>query len=100
VAFDVTTGSQTADPDPRELAPESLLRAGEAFFKTANRPYMKGIDLVQQGFALVDVTPEECIVQFRGVDTFDPDAQAFTFARFRVTNGSRVMEVLPVDEDA
>jgi alkaline phosphatase D len=100
VAFDFTTGSQTADPDPRELAPESLLRAAETFFKSANRPYMKGIDLLYQGFALVDVTPEECIVHFRGVDTFDPDAQAFTFARFRVANGSRVLEVLPVEEDA
>ncbi len=97
-AFDFTTGSQTADPDPRELAPEGILRATEIFFLRANQPYMKWIDLFYQGYALVDVTPEECIVRFRGVDTFDPDAEAFTFAKFRVANGSRVLEVLPVDD--
>jgi alkaline phosphatase D len=97
-AFDFTTGSQTADPDPREIAPEALLRDGETFFLLNNRPYMKWVDLVYQGFALVDVTPEECVVTFRGVDTFDPDAQAFTFAKFRVASGSRVLEVLPVDD--
>ena len=99
-AFDFTTGSQTADPDPRELATEGILRATETFFLRANRPYMKWIDLVSQGYALVDVTPDECIVRFRGVDTFDPDAEAITFAKFRVGNGSRVLEVLPLDEEA
>lgn len=98
-AFDFTTGSQTADPDPRTLAPESILRATETFFLRENRPYMKWIDLFYQGYALVDVTPEECIVRFRGVDTFDPDAEAFTFAKFRVANGSRVLEVLPTDDE-
>lgn len=96
-AFDFTTGSQTADPDPRELAGEAILRAAEIAFLRENRPYMKSMDLVYQGFALVDVTPEECIVRFRGVDTFDENAEAFTFAKFRVANGSRVMEVLDPD---
>jgi alkaline phosphatase D len=98
-AFDFTTGSQTADPDPREIAPEALLRDGETFFLLNNRPYMKAVDLVAQGFALVDVTPEECIVRFRGVDTFDPDAQAVTIAKFRVASGSRTLEVLPLDDE-
>ena len=98
-AFDFTSGSQTADPDPRELAGEAILRAAEIAFKRENQPYMKWIDLVYQGFTLVDLTPEECIVRFRGVDTFDPDAEAFTFAKFRVANGSRTMEVLDPDED-
>ncbi|RIL08173.1 MAG: hypothetical protein DCC71_00015 [Proteobacteria bacterium] len=97
VAFDFTTGSQTADPDPRELAPETILRAAEIAFLRANRPFMKWVDLVYQGFALVDVTPEECVVRFRGVDTFDPNAEAFTFAKFRVASGSRVLEVLEPD---
>ena len=97
-AFDFSTGAQTADPDPRTLASEGLLRAAEIAFLRENRPYMKWIDLVYQGFALVDLTPEECIVRFRGVDTFDPDAEAFTFAKFRVANGSRIMEVLDPDE--
>jgi alkaline phosphatase D len=98
-AFDFTTGSQTADPDPREIAGEAILRAAEIAFKRENQPYMKWIDLVYQGFVLVDVTPEECIVRFRGVDTFDENAEAFTFAKFRVANGSRVLEVLPLDAE-
>jgi alkaline phosphatase D len=98
--FDFTTGSQTADPDPRELAGEEILRAAEISFLRENRPYMKWMDLLYQGFALVDVTPAECIVRFRGVDTFDPDAAAFTFAKFRVANGSTTLEVLdPTDDD-
>jgi len=97
--FDFTTGSQTADPDPRSLAGEAILRAAEIAFLRENRPYMKWLDLVYQGFALVDVTPEECIVRFRGVDTFDANAEAFTFAKFRVATGSRVMEVLPLDDE-
>ena len=98
-AFDFTTGSQTADPDPRELAPEGVLHATGQFFLRENRPYMKAIDLFYQGYATVDVTPEECIVRFRGVDTFDPDAEAITFGKYRVANGSRVLEVLPVDDE-
>jgi hypothetical protein len=38
-------------------------------------------------------------VRFRGVDTFDPDAEAFTFAKFRIANGSRVLEVLATDDE-
>jgi alkaline phosphatase D len=57
---------------------------------------MKGIDLVEQGYVVVDVTPEEMIVEFRGIDTFDPDAEAYTFARYRVVKGANAMEVLPV----
>ena len=94
VAFDFVTGSQTADPDPRTRAPEFLWRAIEQGFLTANAPYMKYTDLLEQGFAVVDATPDECIVSFRAVDTFDPNAAARTIARFRVRSGSRQLEVL------
>ena len=43
---------------------------------------------------LVDVTPEETTAQFRGLDTFDPNAEASTFARFRVVEGRPGIEVL------
>ncbi len=98
-AFDFTTGSQTADPDPRTLAPVGLLRATEQQFLNENDPYMRFVDLVAQGYAVVDLTPEECVVRFRGIDTFDPDATAFTTGLFRVASGSRSLEVLPVPED-
>ena len=46
------------------------------------------IDLVP-----VDVTPDEMVVEFRVLDTFDPDAEARTAARFRILNGGRSMDV-------
>ena len=55
---------------------------------------MKYMNIVNQGYALVDVTPEETVVDFRAIDTFDPNAQPFTVARFRVVSGSRTMERL------
>jgi len=94
-AFDFVTGSLTADPDPRTIAPLDLLRTAETLFKLNNAPYMKHIDLVEQGYAIVEVTPEETRCEFRGIDTFDPDAEPYTFARFRVVRGSRTLEVLP-----
>jgi alkaline phosphatase D len=94
-AFDFVTGSLTADPDPRTLAPVETLRTAELLFKFNNSPYMKHIDLVEQGYAIVEVTPEETTCEFRGIDTFDPDAVPYTFARFRVARGSRTLEVLP-----
>jgi alkaline phosphatase D len=93
-AVEFVTGSLTADPDPRTIAPEELLHVAEQLMLGSNTPYMKQIDLLNQGYALVDVTPEETIVQFRVLDTFNPDAEASTFARFRVVAGRPGIEVL------
>jgi alkaline phosphatase D len=93
-AMEFVTGSLTADPDPRTIAAEELLHVAESIMMTANTPYLKLIDLLNQGYTLVDVTPEEVIVEFRVLDTFDPDAQASTFARFRVVAGRPGIEVL------
>ena len=93
-AMEFVTGSLTADPDPRTIAAEELLHVAESIMMTANTPYLKLIDLLNQGYTLVDVTPEEVIVEFRVLDTFDPNAQASTFARFRVVAGRPGIEVL------
>ncbi len=61
----------------------------------ANTPYLKHVDLLRQGYAIVDITPEETLVEFRGIDTLDPEAEASTFARFRVVAGRPGIEVLP-----
>lgn len=86
-AMEFVTGSLTADPDPRTIAPEELLHAAEAIMLQANAPYLKQIDLLNQGYAVVDITPEEAICEFRVLDTFDADATASTFARFRIVAG-------------
>ena len=93
-AVEFNTGSLTADPDPRTIAPEELLHLAEQIMLGANTPYLKVVDLLHQGYTLVDVTPEETLVEFRGIDTFDPNAEAITFARFRVVAGQPGIEVL------
>ncbi|MFN8640178.1 MAG: alkaline phosphatase D family protein [Candidatus Binatia bacterium] len=93
-AMEFVTGSLTADPDPRTIAPEELLHVAEQIMLQANTPYLKQVDLLNQGYALVDVTPEETVVQFRVLDTYDPDAEAVSFARFRVVAGRPGIEVL------
>lgn len=95
--FDFVTGSQTADPDPRTLASEDLLRAAASVMVQQNAPYMKDVNLLEQGYIRVELTPEECLVSYRYVNTFDPDARARTGIRFRVASGSRSIEVLPGD---
>lgn len=94
-AMEFVTGSLTADPDPRTIASEDLLHVAEQLMMVANAPYLKQIDLLNQGYAVVDLTPEEAIVEFRVLDTFDPNAEASTFARFRVVAGVPGIEVLP-----
>lgn len=94
-AVEFVTGSLTADPDPREIAPEELLHAAEAIMLQANFPYLKQVDLLNQGYAVVDLTPEEAIVDFRVIDTYDPDARPWTFARFSVRAGRPGLVVVP-----
>jgi alkaline phosphatase D len=93
-AMEFVAGSLTADPDPRTIAPEAVLHLAEDLMMGANAPYLKQIDLLNQGYVLVDVTPEETTVEFRVLDTFDPGAEASTFARFRVVAGRPGVEVL------
>lgn len=94
-AAEFVTGSLTADPDLRTIASEELLHVAENLMLGANTPYMKHVDLLHQGYALVDLTPAEAIVEFRVIDTFDAAAEATTFARFRVVAGRPGIEVLP-----
>jgi alkaline phosphatase D len=93
-AMEFVTGSLTADPDPRTIAPEAVLHLAEDLMLGANAPYLKQVDLLNQGYVVVDVTPEETLVEFRVLDTFDANAEASTFARFRVVAGRPGVEVL------
>lgn len=95
-----TTGSLTADPDPRTLfgglprqLSESLIHLGERFV-TAQNPWYSYVNFLDQGYAVVEVTPEELICEFRLIDTFDPDAVARSGAAFRVRKGSSKVERL------
>ncbi|MEX0768515.1 MAG: alkaline phosphatase D family protein [Microthrixaceae bacterium] len=102
-AFDFCTGSLTADPDPRKsflgdlpvAAAEEVLRAAERFVLNSNAPALRHMNLVDQGYTVVDITPEEMLVTIRNIDTTNPDAEAVDGARFRVRKGAQRIEVLP-----
>ena len=94
-AMEFVTGSLTADPLPTDIAPLELLQLAETIMLGANDPYLRHVDLFHQGYALVDVTPEETLVEFRVIDTMDPDAEARTHGRFRVVAGVPGIETLP-----
>ncbi|MBK6736822.1 MAG: alkaline phosphatase D family protein [Haliea sp.] len=91
-AFDFVTGSLTADPPAEDIAPLEVLRIAQQLLLAQNAPYLKDVNLIDQGYALLDCTPEETIVTFRVIDTFDIDAQPRTYAQFRVARDSRHIE--------
>ena len=103
-ALEFVSGSLTADPDPKKSYLDGLptdlakvaLRAAEEWLLAQN-PGMRHINLEDQGYVLVDVTPDECVIQYRLIDTFDPDAEPYTGAKFRVVKGGPQIEVLLAD---
>ncbi len=97
VAADFVTGSLTADPHWSDfISPPNptLLRGIEDLFLLNNDPYLKYVNMFDQGYAIVDVTPEELIVEYKVIESLDPDAVARTGARFRMVNGSNTIETL------
>ncbi len=96
-AMEFVAGSLTADPLATDIAPIELLQLAEQIMIEANNPYLRHVDLLNQGYVIFDITPEETIVQFRVIDTLDPDAEALTRGRFRVVNGVPGIETLSLD---
>ncbi len=101
VGHDLVAPSMTADPDvvsaylgdlPRDAA-RSLLRIAEGWVLNQN-PGMRHLNLEDQGYVVMDVTPDEIVAEYRMIDTFDPNAEAYTAARFRIVPGGTRMEVL------
>lgn len=104
VAYDFCTGSLTTDPDPRNYlgdlprdAAEEVLRIAERWVLTQNAPMLRYMNLVDQGYTIVDANPEEVVVTTRLIDTYDPDAQAYDAARYRIIPGARRLEELPCE---
>ncbi len=106
-AFEFVSQSMTADPDiktsllgglPSDAA-SAALRLAENWLMGQN-PGMRHLNFEQQGYVVVDVNPDEMIVKYRHIDTYDPDAEAWTGATFRVPNGGQHIEVLQHRSDA
>ncbi|MEZ5383374.1 MAG: alkaline phosphatase D family protein [Microthrixaceae bacterium] len=98
-AHEFVAGSLTADPPPegvvQSLLGQSVSRA-EAIevlrgIETAGLDINKHLDhinIVEQGYGLVDVTPDEVHVQFRVIDTFEERAVATTAWEYRIARGT------------
>ena len=91
VAHEFVCGSLTADPDLRKAylpdlpldEAEAVLRSVEGAFLGLN-PQIDYIDLVSQGYGVVELTPTEAQVAFRVIDTYDALAEASTRASWTV----------------
>lgn len=99
-AMEFVSGSLTADPPATDIAPLELLQLAEQIMLGANDPYLRHVDLLNQGYVIFDVTPEQTVVQFRVINTLDPNAEALTRGRFRVRNGVPGIETLSLDYEA
>jgi alkaline phosphatase D len=103
VGFDFVNGSLTADPDPRSAylgdlpvdVADQVLHLAERWVLSQNAPNLRYMNLIDQGYTLVDVTPDEVIVTFRMIDTFDPSAEAFDGAKFRLARGATSVAQVP-----
>jgi alkaline phosphatase D len=99
VGFDFTNGSLTADPDVRKAylsdlptnVAEQVLHVAENWVINQNQPNMRYMNLLDQGYTVVDVTPDQVEVTFRMIDTYHPDAQAYDGAKFRVARDAKSM---------
>ena len=99
VAFDFTCGSLTADPDLIQQGLPTPPEETRAYYRTLERlgmeinPWLTHLNFLEQGYATVELTPEEAIVEFKLIDTYDPEATPWVGARFRLLAGQVGMSV-------
>ena len=98
-AHEFVAGSLTADPPPEGVVKSLLgsdvsraeatdiLRTVEAAGLDINK-HLDYINIVEQGYGLVDVTPDEVHVQFRVIDTFAEGSVATTAWEYRIARGT------------
>ncbi len=104
VGFDFTCGSQTADPDMLADVTGEERKGKVAGFREAERrsiavnPWMTYGNLVDQGYAVVEVSRWTTTVEFWFVDPHDASADARLGARFTVESGATTMTMEEFDE--
>lgn len=96
VAFDFTTGSQTADPDLVRDEPDPRAAAADwtdlALQLTNGSDHLTYANLINFGYSTMQVEACAVTVEFKAFDVYDPEAEAVTLARFRVADGADAME--------
>ena len=93
--WEFTCSSLTADPDPRSqyfptlptADAETAIHSLEKAFLEGN-PSISYMDLLNQGYGVITVTPTEARCDFKIIDTFDADAVASTKKTFKIAVGA------------
>ena len=99
VAFDFTCGSLTADPDVILDAAPTPPDEARANFRNLEKlglginQWLTHLNFIEQGYATIEVTPEEAIVEFKLIDTYDADAEPWVGVRFRMRTDQSGMSV-------
>lgn len=104
VAFDFTCGSLTADPDFANLNFGGISFGGNADAAYPNlqrvaraiegqNPWKAYVNFINQGYGVATFTPGQVVIEFKAVNTYDPDAAADVLARFTIADGARRMRV-------
>jgi phosphodiesterase/alkaline phosphatase D-like protein len=57
-------------------------------------PHLKYTQQTARGYGVAEVSRDQMLVTFKGVDALDPGSQARTIGRFRVASGSPRVQVL------
>jgi alkaline phosphatase D len=96
--FDFTCGSLTADPDVLHVegsTAEKERAKNQALAQVGQQinQHLRYLNLIDQGYGLVTVTPEQVVVEFKLIDTYDEHAQAKVGARFVVPRRADDMSV-------
>lgn len=90
------TGGAISSEAPASVGPgdEPLARQIESVFYAAN-PHLRYINVLPRGYALLDVSPDELLVTYRGVKTvYAPQSGVYDVRRFRVRHGQNSIEFL------
>lgn len=98
-AFDFTCGSLTADPDVIKQGAPAPPEAVRAQFRGVEQlgininPWLAHLNLIDQGYGLIEVTPEEATIEFKLIDTYDPNAEAVVGVRFVIRQAAHTFSV-------
>ena len=96
VATEFVGGSMTSEGIGDEFSFGQTGPAGELSSEggvRANNPHIKAADLIHRGYGVLEATPQELRVRFRGVRSVDePRSEAFTIKEFRVARGAAAVE--------
>lgn len=98
VATEFVCGSVTS-PGFEDTFPDPGLLSTVGSRLAAVNPHFQYINLYEHGYAVVEVDPEQTVVEFKAVDMLVVDHPVVhTLARMRVVAGTNTIEMLPVGD--